>query len=132
MDAATGVPTVIPFGNEGFDDAAFHTGTPNTPSPRFTVPAGLAGKYLVSARVSFADGPATPSARRVDIRRNGTTVEAQAFVSTSYAGMVDVTDVVALKAGDYLEVLFYQATGGPLNITGGQLNTTFSMVRLGA
>lgn len=122
------VATAIPFNQESFDDESFHSTSSLT--SRFTVPAGRAGKYLVIAHVVFTD--AAESARIVQVRMNGSTIVAEgALVEAGNGTTVEVGTVLALSAGQYLEVVV--TSGAAVSVCGGGLRyTTFTMVRLGA
>ena len=128
VSVSANVATAVPFNQESFDDESFHS-TSTNPS-RFTVPTGRAGKYLVIAHVVFGD--AAESARTVQIRRGGTTIEAQgALVEAGNGTTVEVSTILALSAGQYLEVVV--TSGAGVVVCGGGVQyTTFTMVRLGA
>ena len=68
----------------------------------------------------------------VQVRRNGTTIEAEAtLVEAGNGTTVSFSTLVGLSAGDYLEVIV--TSGAALSICGGGARyTTFSLVRLGA
>jgi hypothetical protein len=122
------VATVVPFNQESFDDEAYHSTSTNT--SRFTVPAGRAGKYLVVAHVVFTN--AAEASRVVQVRRNGATIEAEGtLVESGASTTVSVSTILALNAGDYLEVVV--TSGVALAVWGGGVRgTTFTMIRLGA
>lgn len=106
--------------SEDWDTDGMHSTTVN-PS-RFT--ATTAGRYLVSAHMSFE---ANASGRRsVRTLVNGTDSDLLASVSpvSGSATVVNVSQTLALSAGDYVEFQVYQSSGGALNVASsqGQLN----------
>ncbi|HEX2202182.1 MAG TPA: hypothetical protein VHG91_02735 [Longimicrobium sp.] len=128
----TGAWVVLAFTGETFDDGLHSTTT--TPS-RFIAPTGLGGKYLVTAHAVFtAAGAAGDTTRLVRLRKNGTLIEAEGRLLENGSGTtVSLTTVAKLNAGDYLEMLVYQDSGGTLYACGSSVQyTTFTMVRLGA
>ncbi len=112
--------------SETFDTDGFHDLVTN--SSRMTIPAGLAGKYLVTGSVQFA-ASATGN-RGVTIRKNGTTTgEGMRWASGATNTMLGTaTAIVDLAATDYVEVWGYQSSGGALNATAAY----FSIMRLDA
>lgn len=127
VSVAANVATAVPFNQESFDDASFHS--TSSSNSRFTVPQGRAGKYLVIAHVVF--GNAAESARVVQIRRGGSTIEAEGtLVETGSNTTVEVGTVLALSEGQYLEVVV--TSGAAVVVCGGGVRyTTLTMVRLG-
>lgn len=120
----------ITFDAEEYDDAAFHDNVTN-PS-RFVIPA--TGRYRVVAQVSFA--PNSTGLRFVQIARNGARVVVNTMPpDTSAAGsnrrMQVHAGVLVLTAGDYIEVQFYQDSGGSLNVYNGQTETWLCIERVG-
>lgn len=108
--------TVLTFDSEEFDSDAYHSTSSNT--SRITIPTGLGGKYLVGCKVEFA-GNATP-ARFVRFLKNGASVRASMVTepSPTAATTADLMaeTILDLAAGDYVEVLVFQNSGGPLNV----------------
>lgn len=128
VSVAANTATAINFNQESFDDEAYHS--TSSLMSRLTVPAGRAGKYLVVAHVVFAD--AAESARTVQVRRNGSAIEAEAtLVEAGNGTTVSVSTIVALSAGDYVETVV--TSGAAVVVCGGGARyTTFTMIRLGA
>jgi hypothetical protein len=129
---ADATPTVVVFNAEAYDTATMHDNV--TLSSRITVPT--AGIYDIRALVQFATNGT--GERYVYIRRNGT--EQFGYVSASPAQVIDDVGLATamdykLAANDYIEVVVYQNSGGPLNITTGASNNNtplFSARRVGA
>lgn len=76
------------------------------------------GKYIVTAFASFVTN--TTGYRQFTIRKNGTTADTDATMVNS--GGADETGTslscqMSLTAGDYLELLVFQNSGGNLNIS---------------
>jgi hypothetical protein len=125
--------TAVNFTSESFDSNAFHDNSTN--NTRFTIPAGKGGKYLVNALVRYATNS---SGRRIaSLRKNGSTYIAntQDMGASSISGLeptVLMTSINELVAGDYVEFMVYQNSGGALNISGGQDLSTCTIQFLGA
>ena len=88
-----------------------------------TYTAPVAGRYLVAGQVNFATS-STTATYACGIRVNGSTVSwgaAVRFAGTTLAGGASVTKRVRLNAGDTVQLIAAQNTGGSLS-----LNTTAS------
>lgn len=111
---ANGTATALAFNSERFDTGSMHDTAANT--TRLTAPS--AGKYLIIGHVRFATSGDTTN-RSLWVRLNGTTaigeVEAPAGGGTQPLKM-NVTTLYQLNAGDYVELVALQNTGGALNI----------------
>jgi len=124
--------TEITFDSEFFDTDSFHSTVTNT--GRITVPAGKAGKYLVTALAVF--GSNDTGRRIVTIRKNGT--DQSYTVTDADTGQfttVQQTLILDAAVSDYFTFAVWQNSGGNLNIIGpdGSANCTqFSAVYLGA
>jgi hypothetical protein len=124
---ATG--TDITFNTESIDTDSFHSTVTNT--TRFTIPAGLGGKYLVSGSVRF--NPNATGRRLVGIEKNGGTgVTYEGTPGASSFITLPVQGIFTLAAADYVELNVYQDSGGTLNTLGGSDNTYFEIEYLGA
>jgi len=120
------------FDTEEFDTDGFHDNSTN-PS-RFTIPAGLGGKYLLTAGGAWDTN--SSGTQRVDVfQKNGSTVvgteigkvpSAATQLGTENAVMLD------LAAGDYVEHAVYQDSGGNRNYGGttGSKSAWMSIMRL--
>lgn len=128
---ANSVETLVNWDSEVFDTHNFHDNSSN--NTRFTVPAGKGGKYLASAHGAF-DSNSTGH-RGIKLKKNGINElwAVRSSVSANNFEVVPLTEVIDLQAGDYLELVAVQASGGALNFRGG-LNDTgsfFQLFRLG-
>lgn len=122
--------TVLTFNSERYDTANYHSTSSDT--GRLTAPS--AGKYLITAQVIF-DFNATGS-RNLGLRLNGSTFlvfeTTQAVTADSAGTGMSIATVYQLAAGDYVEVLANQGSGGALNIlAAGSYTPEFTMTRLG-
>jgi hypothetical protein len=122
--------TAITFDTESFDTDAFHNNSTNT--SRFTVPSGKAGKYLISGTVAFQAGT---GAREVAYYKNGAalnygpTLPAPAGALGAY---IPISYVANLAVSDYIEIFVYQNSGGNLNCTHSETETSVQLSYLGA
>jgi hypothetical protein len=105
--------TALTFDSERYDNAELHS-TSTNPS-RLT--AQQAGTYLITGHVNFV--PASSGVRGLRMRLNGGTFIAGSFVPSA-GGLVDtvlsVATVYHLAAGDYVELIVYQNSGGSLTV----------------
>lgn len=117
---------ILVYSSAQFDSSAFWSaGAPS----RLTVPAGLGGKYIVSARLTW-DFNSTGT-RTLSIRKNGVTVDSDAKPAggaTRNYGSVPLS----LAAGDYIDFTADQDSGASLNVLGAEQFTWASIVRVGA
>lgn len=108
--------TAVTFDSERFDTDGFHSTSSNT--SRFTVPAGMGGKYLLGGVVEFAAN--ATGARSIALRLNGSTYIAFETIQAATAGgqetRLSVETVYDLLAGEYVEVYVSQVSGGSLTI----------------
>ena len=123
----------ITFNTDEFDTDAFHDVGSNT--NRFTIPAGLGGKYLLNANAGW-DTNATAS-RFMWFRKNGADVQGTVDVrpgSATVGGGSQVSAVLDLVPTDWVEVVVYQDSGGTrtLGNAGGdtKFRATMSIMRL--
>jgi len=121
--------TALAWNVENWDTDGFHDTVVN--NTRLTVPAGLAGKYLVALSVQWGNSDA--GLRQYMIRINGVTMIANILLPNNGGGQDSYAFSIVwdLAEGDYLEALVWQGSGGNLVVQG--LDTSnFSMTRLGA
>ena len=111
---ATATATALTFNSERYDVGGCHSTSSNT--GRLTVPSGEAGKYLAGFHGSW-DVNGT-GYRQAYIRLNGTTIiGVDTKMAVTGAGTEhSVVTEYALVAGDYLEVVVTQTSGGALNM----------------
>lgn len=103
----------LTFNSERVDVGAMHDTSSNT--SRLTVPTGGGGFYEIGGCIEF-ESSAT-GRRGVQIRLNGATVigriEVSAFANDQ---AVSVSTSYQLSAGDYVELMGLQSSGGALNM----------------
>jgi hypothetical protein len=114
LNTATSTDTLVSYNTETFDTAGLHSS--DNPS-RLTAP--VAGTYQVTGQIewdSVANGY-----RFLIIRRNGTTRSGVSLIPVSTANFVyqQVTSLVKMNAGDYVELVIRQTSGGNLDVIGG-------------
>lgn len=132
QSVATATQAALTWDQEDFDTDAFHSTSSNT--SRLTVPAGLAGLYLVTFSTYCAAGTGGAGAW---IAKNGVfntprygfnQVPNDSVNGVGLAG----TDTIALAATDYVEVVVFQNSGAAknFNLLAPYIGF-FSMVRIG-
>lgn len=106
--------TSLTFDSEAFDNATMHSTSSNTSRLTSTV----SGIYLVGATVHFAAN--ATGTRQLRLYQNGATVVARNATSSTLSGSVvtvlEITALVNLPSGNYVEVQAYQDSGGSLNV----------------
>ena len=110
--------TSMPWVEEDWDTHLFHDNSTN--NTRLTVPTGLGGKYQVNAQHFFA-GNASGTNRYARVIKNGSTsapYPAYALHTTMGGASVyfNLTSVLSLVAGDYLELQGLQDSGSSLDV----------------
>jgi hypothetical protein len=118
--------TAITWDTESFDTDSLHSTVSNT--SRLT--ASVTGKWLVVACAEFA--ASGTGSRLLFIQKNGANGYNHQLVPADGTNTtrVTVTDIVDLAAGDYVEAIAYQNSGGALNVIGPSISS-FSMVLVG-
>ncbi len=123
--------TALTFnGERGTDPDGQHSTSTNSGRLTCVTP----GLYLILGNVEFAHH--TTGTRATWIRLNGATrIATQASAATPAAGsiptQVQVTALRALAVNDYVELMAFQNSGGPLNATvQGEAAPVFMMTRL--
>jgi hypothetical protein len=125
----SGASTALTFDSERYDYDNIHSTVTNT--GRLT--ATTAGIYHISGHARF-DVNAT-NQRFILIRLNGSTTianqTAQALAGSLNTALT-VSTIYELAAGDYVELLAYQNSGGNLDVTAtGNHSPEFMMMRVG-
>ena len=124
--------TALSFDTESFDTSGFHS---TTVSPQImTVPSGKAGKYLVTAGVTFATN--SSGNREVYIFKNGG-IYSSAFRPGTSVGSTSgtISDIVDLAVGDYVTIRVEQDSGTSIDVRGDNWGigaTFFAITYLGA
>lgn len=102
--------TAITFDAERWDTDSMHSTV--TQTSRITI--NTAGLYMVTGEVAFASaGSAT---RLLSVRLNGSTEIVRTQGVFNLAAHLTVATVYKFAAADYIEMIAYQATGGPVNV----------------
>lgn len=133
QSTTSGTLADISFGNESFDTDGYHDNTTNP--TRLTVPAGLAGLYMITGQITWT-AVASSDNRILRLRKNGATDVSEAIQkSINTAGLNDSMQIVGqlqLVAGDYIELRVRQSSGAALDTVGGEYATWLAMYRVGA
>jgi hypothetical protein len=124
----TATTTTITWDAELFDTNAFHDNSTN--NSRITIPAGYAGKYLVTSTISW--GSSATGYRIAEIYKNGATANFTWSGAMQGYYVVGLTSILNLAVSDYLEIKAYQNSGGNLNAAGGAAESYFQIQYLGA
>lgn len=125
---ATDTEVVISFDSESADTAAYHDTVTNP--QRLTAPS--TGVYRMLGQVTFASN--ATGIRAVDLRVNGTAYIANDGKNplSGLATRVQVdSGPIALTAGDYVEIVAFQASGGSLDASSGSGSTFATIERVG-
>lgn len=128
---ANATDTSITFDTESFDTDAFHSTVSNT--ERMTIPSGKSGKYLITAKSTYAAN--TSGYRGLYLYKNaGATLLSYNVTSytVSHENNTILSYVADLVATDYIYLSTYQTSGGALNLNSGAALTTFQITYLGA
>jgi hypothetical protein len=104
--------TAIAFDGETFDTDTLHDNVTN--NSRLT--ASVTGKWFVEASVGFVAN--TTGQRALRVMKNGTTYYSTAEITagSSSRPALTITALVDLAAGDYVEIIGFQDSGGNLNV----------------
>lgn len=125
-----GAFVAISFSAVNFDtDSFWAVGNPT----RLTVPLGLGGQYVISGEIDWASSATGP--RELTLRKNGTTTLANLIGPAEAGGTCaqNIVTVAPLVAGDYIELLGNQGSGGSLNTsTQANYSPTLTMSFLGS
>lgn len=106
--------TVLTFDSEDLNVGGMHSTTINT--SRLTIPAGGDGVYLFIGSIMYA-GNIAGITRVIVLRKNGATSLLQNQYGVASASQMGIQGcwMGSLVAGDYIEMLGYQDSGGALN-----------------
>lgn len=123
----TGSSQALTFNNERFDVGDVH----DPGSSRLQAP--IAGVYVAAGNVNFS-GVTGTGQRRIEIRRNGEVIVASVQVEATSVNQTHlaISKVIQLAAGDYLELLAFQNSGGDLAVLQeGQFSPDFNIAWVG-
>jgi hypothetical protein len=117
--------TKLTFNTEQFDTNTFHDNSTNT--SRMTIPAGKAGKYLITGYINWQSN--STGQRVFVVYKNNSLF--QSFGSEAASGNANAISsfVMDLAVADYVELAAYQSSGGSLNVDDGRY---FQVTYLGA
>src|SRR5258706_1906708 len=109
----TGVAAAITFNSELYDTDAIHDTGSNT--SRLTIPS--AGTYRVTGNLRYASN--ATGFRQAQIQLNGATTIASVVLTACQTNVTDiqVTPDYVFVAGDYVELIAGQTSGGNLNVS---------------
>ena len=112
--ASNSSATTLTYNSEDFDTDGFHSTSSNT--SRLTVPAGLGGKYLVTAR-TFTPF-ATTNSKYIQLHKNGdaTPFQREGYGASAVVDTVFIYAVMDLVAGDYIETTIVHDNGTNQNV----------------
>ena len=117
--------TTISFGAELFDSDGFHSNTTN--NSRITIPAGKAGKYLITGANIFLTN--STGIRSIRFYKNGSLIYFYNMeAATSANTIMNVSYLADLAVNDYVEMIAYQTSGGALTMTNDDQSGTFLAV----
>jgi len=103
--------TLITFNDETFDSDNAYA------SNKFTVPSGKQGVYFISGQLTWLDPSVDDKALHVKIYKNGNEYTEGKDRSSENDQTVNVSALLSLSAGDYIEIYGRQGTGGNLICT---------------
>lgn len=105
--------TVLTFNAERFDTDGMHSTSVNTGRITFAT----AGKYIIGGDIEWVGN--VTNVRLIGIRLNGATIIAYADQINSDTAVLrqSVVTLYQFAAGDYVELLAYQNSGGALTVS---------------
>jgi hypothetical protein len=99
--------TAITWNSESFDTDAFHSTSTNT--SRITIPAGKAGKYLISGLIEVSN--TTTGSWQLSIYKNGSITRGFILDASDVFPSAQLSHVLDLVATDYVEIFIWQNSG---------------------
>lgn len=111
---------------EDWDTDAFHSLSTNT--SRFTIPTGLGGRYLLIGQIAWDAN--TTNERSIIFRKGGATfLNGQSTVTANNDGTaMQATTIESLAAGEYVELMAYQDSGGNRDLSLGNCGISVSLL----
>ena len=103
--------TKILFDAEDYDTNSAY----DTANGRFTVPSGEGGKYLITANLRFNSATSNRNALDIKINNSSANTTASEWTSGQYGTLI-LTTTYVLSAGDYIDVEYYQSSGGNIEV----------------
>ena len=109
--------TAVQFAETDYlDTDSFHN--PASNNTRLTIPSGKGGKYFVFGQIIFGSGGSDGNIRpRIDVNGSQFLAGRYNFRSASDA-TATIGSYITLAAGDYVQLLAYQNSGGNLDLYG--------------
>ena len=104
--------TAITWSVETYDTDAFHSTSTNT--SRITIPSGKAGYYMVGGQ--FGLDTNTTGNRILSIYKNGSEYKRLLLQPGNYEPTIAISVPMNLAVADYVELRFFQNSGGSRNI----------------
>lgn len=127
--ATSGVSQALTFNSERYDNFGIHSTSSNT--SRLTAPRS--GIYNIFGHVEFASN--ATGQRYIVIYANGTTniaVEGKTAMAGGLSTFCSVSTMYSLAAGEYVELLANQTSGGALNVLStASMSPEFGMMYVG-
>ena len=122
--------TLINWNTEEFDTNGYHDNSTN--NTRITIPAGKAGKYLISGFILFSNN--TSGYRRLVVKKNGSDIRELGAntPSTNSFAAITCSLIVDCAVNDYIEWAAYQTSGSTLTVELGGANSVFQASLIGA
>lgn len=115
---------VVSFGATNYDYAPSNLWSGGAPT-RITIPSGGGGLYHVIATCTWAAGANPDTRRNLSIYKNGSFENmSQDYPAVSSLLTHQVSDVLVLLAGDYLELWVGQDDSNPLALEGANMKVT--------
>jgi hypothetical protein len=128
--ATSGTANAIACNAERYDTDNFHDNVTN--NTRLTIPAGMAGKYLLTGHVRF-NNTSSAGKREAFFYLNGNTAIGVANTAGIASDFVDLSPstVYDLAVGNYVELFAGQTSGGSLDVVVvGNFSPEFTLTRI--
>lgn len=121
--------TAVSFDTEYFDVGGYHDNSTN--NSRITIPSGKDGYFLFLGQINYASNGT--GGRYAYIVVNGTYIQQAVFSASSQSYTIaNISTVLSLVAGDYVQLITVQNSGGALNVEYATKQTSFQAIRLGS
>jgi hypothetical protein len=119
--------TLITWNQENFDTDGFHDVSTNT--SRITIPAGKGGYYKIDFYIQVDSS--TAGTRNFYLNKNGTQIPYMVLQPGNQNPSVNLSYVMNLVAGDYIEIETFQTSGGSATFLKAYDAATFSAFLIG-
>ena len=130
ISLSNGTTVTLTWDQEVLDSDAYHSTGSNT--SRITIPAGKAGKYLVTSKVQYTSN--SNGRRIVQIIKNGANLwDFESASPGSTELQLQGVAIINLAEGDYVETTAWQNSGAGLNAQNGSTRySAFAAYLIGA